>query len=153
MLKQNLFGAIISMAVLSFVVFIVSFSFLSSPMIGFIIFLLGFIALVPAIIFKIPFNSLWPDILFGLLDNGVLAIFVVLGADLFGVLGAVIGGVVGNAITDGFAGIFEGYTYQRMIRHKIKDKRTALSVALGKLAGCFFGAGAVLIAVWFFQLF
>lgn len=58
------------------------------------------------------------------------------------------GGSAANAITDGFAGIFEGWVAEYSRKHKIKEKRTALGSALGKMAGCFFGAGIVFIVAW-----
>ena len=69
-------------------------------------------------------------------------------ADFAGILGAVVGASAGNAITDGFAGLFEGWSADYLRKHKLEDKRTALSASLGKMAGCFFGAGIVLIIAW-----
>lgn len=151
MFKQDLFRAAANVTILSLVIFAVSFFFLDRAEIGFVLVLLGFVSLTPALVFNIPFKSLWPDIFFGLLDNGILAVFIILGADIFGLLGAVVGGVVGNAVTDGFAGIFEGHAWQLLAKHKIKDKRTSLSVAIGKLAGCLFGAGIILIINWLIE--
>ncbi|MBU6447332.1 hypothetical protein KGQ24_00635 [Patescibacteria group bacterium] len=75
-----------------------------------------------------------------------MAIF---GGRIAGVGGAVIGGVVGNAITDGIAGIFEGYWAERMVK---RDHRTILGSAVGKMAGCLFGAGIVLLIAGIFNL-
>ena len=79
---------------------------------------------------------------------GILAIFAIFGAELFGILGAIVGGLVGNAITDGLAGLFEGYEWQKTKKLKIKDKRTILTVAIGKLSGCLLGGGIVLTMAW-----
>ena len=57
-------------------------------------------------------------------------------------------GAVGNAITNGFAGIFEGYVAVKMRKLRIKDERTALSTSCGKLAGCLLGVGVVLTIAW-----
>ena len=149
MKKDGLLSAIISIVVLTLIIILVV-SFLANERlwIGLALILLGLISLIPPIIFKIPIRSLKADIVFGVIDNGILVIFALLGAELFGIWGAIVGGAVGNAITDGFAGIFEGYEAQRMRKLKIGDKRTALSTATGKLAGCFFGAGFVLTFAW-----
>ncbi len=117
-------------------------------LIGPILILFGIVSLLPLGVFKIPFQSIKADIIFGIIDNGLLAIFALAGAEFFGILGAIVGSLVGNAVTDGFAGIFEGYEWQKITKTKIKDKRTALTVAVGKLAGCLFGAGVILTIFW-----
>lgn len=99
-------------------------------------------------IFKVSVKTVWPDIVFGIIDNGFLVIGALIGADFAGVLGAIIGGAAVNAITDGLAGIFEGWTAEYLRKHKIKEKRTALGSALGKMVGCLFGAGIIFIIVW-----
>ena len=53
--------------------------------------------------------------------------------------------MVGNAITDGIAGIFEGYSAEKLREQSIHEERTALKSAVGKMAGCLFGAGVVLV--------
>ena len=55
------------------------------------------------------------------------------------------GGVVGNAITDGIAGIFEGYSAEKLRIQLVPEERTMLKSAIGKMAGCLFGAGIVLV--------
>lgn len=149
MVKDKLLTAVTSIALLTLlIIIVVSFSANQNFIIGPLLIFLGIISFVPAMIFKIPIHSLRPDIIFGVIDNGILAIFALIGAELFGVWGAIVGGAVGNAITDGFAGIFEGHEAQRMRKLKIEDKRTALISATGKLAGCLFGAGIVLTIAW-----
>lgn len=86
-----------------------------------------------------------PDVIFGVIDNGILALMAVIGGEIAGVAGAVIGGVVGNAITDGIAGLFEGYWAEKIS----DDKRTIVGSAVGKMAGCLFGAGIVLVLAGF----
>ncbi len=86
--------------------------------------------------------------IFGVIDNGILVVGAILGADFAGVTGAIIGAATANAITDGLAGIFEGWTAEYLRRHHIYERRTALSSALGKMAGCFLGAGVVFILFW-----
>jgi len=143
--KETLTFAIINIAVLTIIILGVSYLSINQKMlIGPLLILLGIVSLVPALLFKIPLKLLRSDIIFGLIDNGILIIFALIGAELFGIFGAIVGGAVGNAITDGFAGIFEGFDAQKMK----SVKRTALSVAIGKLAGCLFGAGFVLTIGW-----
>lgn len=147
--KNSLLTAVVSTAFLTFIIILAVYFLANQRLaIGPALIVLGLLSLVPSMIFKIPLNSLRADIIFGIIDNGILVIFALIGAELFGVWGAIIGGAVGNAITDGFAGIFEGFEAQRMRKLKIEDKRTALSTATGKLAGCFFGAGLVLTVAW-----
>jgi hypothetical protein len=42
---------------------------------------------------------------------------------------------VGNAITDGIAGIFEGYSAENLRTQLIAEERTMLKSAVGKMAG------------------
>ncbi len=147
--KEGLTISIINIILLSMIILLVSYFFMNKKLvIGPILILLGIISLTPIFLLKIPFQTLKGDIIFGAIDNGILAIFALSGAEFFGILGALIGSLVGNAITDGFAGIFEGQEWQKVTKSKIKNKRTALTVALGKLAGCLLGAGLILTIVW-----
>ena len=147
--KEKLMTAILNIILLTGIILLVSYFFVTQKrIIGPIMILLGIISILPLFLFKVPIRILKAEILFGLIDNGFLAIFALSGAELFGILGAIVGGLVGNAITDGFAGIFEGYEWQKIKKLKLKDKRTALTVAIGKLAGCLFGGGIVLTIAW-----
>lgn len=147
--KEKLMTAILNITLLTVIILLVSYFFVTQKrIIGPIMIMLGIISILPILLFKLPIRILKAEILFGLIDNGALAIFALSGAELFGILGAIVGGLVGNAITDGFAGIFEGYEWQKIKKLKIKDKRTALTVAIGKLAGCLFGGGIVLTITW-----
>jgi len=131
---------------LCIVIFAVSLYFIYySKLIGPVILGLGILCLITLIPFKISIKTIWPDIIFGLIDNGILAILAIFGGEIAGVVGAVIGGVVGNAITDGIAGIFEGYAAEKMRMKNISDQRTMLGSAIGKMAGCLLAAGIVLI--------
>ena len=112
-----------------------------SRLIGFVFVVLALLSLGSLRLFDVKIASTGPDIVFGLIDNGILAVMAVIGGHIAGVAGAIIGGVVGNAITDGIAGVFEGYWAEKMV----SDKRTILGSAVGKMAGCLLGAGAVLI--------
>lgn len=147
--KDNLMTAIINIVLLTIIILLVSYFFVTKKMIiGPVLIALGIISLLPCYLFRANIRILRAEILFGIIDNGILAIFALSGAELFGILGAIVGGVVGNAITDGVAGIFEGYEWQKINKSKIKDKRTTLTVAIGKLAGCLFGGGFVLTIAW-----
>ncbi|MFA5773169.1 MAG: hypothetical protein WC908_00655 [Candidatus Paceibacterota bacterium] len=138
--------AMIKVITLCIIIFAVSTFFIYDvKIIGWVIFALGLLCLVSLTLFNILIKNVWPDIIFGLIDNGILAILAVIGGAIAGVAGAIIGGVVGNAITDGIAGVFEGHMAERLREKKISEERTTLGSAIGKMAGCLLGAGVVLI--------
>lgn len=112
--------------------------------IGPVLILLSLLCLISLFPFKIKWKSALPDIYFGLIDNGILAIMAIFGGHFGGVTGAILGGVVGNAITDGIAGIFEGYSAEKLRLQLVSEERTMLKSAVGKMAGCLMGAGVVL---------
>jgi hypothetical protein len=144
-MKHPFFAAILNILVLCTVILATSAYFIHhTRFIGLIIVGLGVLCLISLIPFHIPLNRIWPDIIFGIIDNGILAIMAIFGGEMGGVAGAVIGGVVGNAVTDGIAGIFEGLIAERSRAAKISDKRTMLGSAVGKMSGCLLSAGAVL---------
>lgn len=123
-------------------VFVVNDAILIGPvMIG-----LAILCVSSLLLFKVNIKEIFPDIIFGVIDNGILAIFAIFGAHFAGVAGAIIGGVVGNAVTDGIAGIFEGHTAERLRLKAVPEERTMLKSSVGKMAGCLLGAGVVLIA-------
>lgn len=147
--KQNLITAVLSIIILSIVVVgIISFFVYQKRLIGFIFIGIGILHLLVLKILNGGLKVAWPDIVFGIIDNGFLVVGAIIGADFGGILGAIIGGGTANAITDGFAGLFEGWTADYLRKKKITQKRTALNSALGKMAGCFFGAGIVLVIFW-----
>lgn len=147
--NKNFISAILTVSLLCIIIGAVSAYFIyNQNLIGFILIGLGFITLLSVKLFGINIKSLGPDIVFGLIDNGILTILAVIGANIAGIVGAIIGGVVGNAITDGIAGLFEGYSAEVSRKKKIDEKRTTLGSAIGKMAGCLFGAGIVLVFVW-----
>ena len=147
--KPGLMTVALSITILTVIIVSVTYFFVTRKMlIGPILIILGMISLIPVILSKISIRILKAEILFGVIDNGILAVFALSGAELFGILGAIVGSLVGNAVTDGIAGIFEGYEWQKTIELKTKNKRNALTVAVGKLAGCLLGAGVVLTIAW-----
>ena len=118
---------------------------------GPVLVLLSLVCLASLIPFKVNLKSVQPDILFGIIDNGILAILAIFGGHFAGVTGAIIGGVVGNALTDGIAGIFEGHSAERLRIELVPERRTMLKSAVGKMAGCLLGAGVVLIVASLFN--
>ncbi|MFA6325159.1 MAG: hypothetical protein WCX46_02950 [Candidatus Paceibacterota bacterium] len=145
-MNKKLIIAMVKVIGICVVIFVVSAFFINSPkIIGWVILLLGFLCLFILKFFKIEIKNVWPDIVFGLIDNGILAILAVVGGSIAGVAGAIIGGVVGNSITDGIAGVFEGHMAERLRESKISESRTMLGSSIGKIAGCLLGAGVILI--------
>lgn len=148
--KNNKFAkAITTFIILSIIVVGVSAYFvLNNALIGPAFLGLGIINLIFLRFAKIKFKSVYPDMVFGFIDNGVLVFAAVLGGTYAGIAGAIIGGAAGNTITDGIGGLFEGYIAEHQRTVKIDNLRTAMSTMLGKMAGCLFGAGIGLILVW-----
>ncbi len=145
-MQKNFITALVNVLILCIIIFSVSAYFIYNPkIIGWAVFGLGLLCIASLSLFKITIKNVWPDIVFGLIDNGILAILAVIGGSIAGVAGAIIGGVVGNAITDGIAGIFEGKLAEKLRERKIREERTMLGSAVGKMAGCLLGAGVVLI--------
>ena len=149
--NHNLIKALTSFVILSIIVIAVSAYFVyDKKAIGFAFLFLGLFSLVFLWFFKINVKSVYPDIIFGVIDNGILVFAAIVGASYAGIAGAIIGGAAGNTITDGIGGLFEGYIAEHQRKYKINNLRTALSTMLGKMAGCLFGAGGGLILAWLF---
>ena len=117
-------------------VIIVFYSMRLGRYVSLVIFGLGLVPLLIAYIFKISLKKMLPDIIFGLIDNSLLIIPAIIGAQLFGAAGALAGAVVGNAISDSIAGIFEGSISVWLHTKGIDSKRTILGSSLGKMSGC-----------------
>jgi len=149
MKKENIVHSLLSVIMLSIVtigaLLLVNYN---QKNIGLLFVAVGLLHLIILKLFGVSFKSVWPDLVFGLIDNGILVIAAIIGADIAGAFGAIIGGSAANAFTDGLAGIFEGWTAQYLRQQKIEEKRTILRSAVGKMAGCFLGAGVVLIIAW-----
>lgn len=132
--------------VLCVVIIAVSAFFINNARwVGLVLIGLAVLCMVSLIPFKVSFRSVEPDIVFGIIDNGILAIFAIFGGHFAGVTGAILGGVVGNAVTDGIAGLFEGHFAERLRLQFVPEERTMLKSAVGKMTGCLLGAGVVLI--------
>lgn len=144
-MKKRLILSVLNILTLCLIISAVSVSLIENDhWMGLALIGLAIFSLVSLIPFKINLKSVLPDIFFGIIDNGILAILAIFGGHFAGVAGAIIGGVVGNAITDGIAGIFEGQVAEKMRAKFISEERTMLKSAVGKMAGCLFGAGIVL---------
>jgi hypothetical protein len=144
-MRKNFFLSVLNIIMLCIIIAAVSISFIdNNKWMGIVLIGLALLCIISLIPFKINLKSVLPDIFFGLIDNGVLAVLAIFGGHFAGVTGAIIGGVVGNAITDGIAGIFEGQMAEKLRARLIPEERTMLKSAVGKMTGCLLGAGAVL---------
>jgi len=145
-MHKKFIPAILNILTLCVIISAISIYFINNhDTMGFILIILSLICVSSLIPFKIKFKTILPDIFFGIIDNGILSIMAIFGGHLAGVVGAIMGGVVGNAITDGIAGIFEGYYAEKLRWQLISEERTMLKSAVGKMAGCLLGAGVVLV--------
>lgn len=150
--RDNLIKAISSLIFLSIVIIAVSAYFIHREnLISTAFIILGILNLIILKTLKINIVGIYPDMIFGAVDNGVLVFTAIIGGAYAGVYGAIIGGAAGNTITDGIGGLFEGYVAEHQRKMKISTKRTTLSASLGKMAGCLFGAGFGLAIVQLIQ--
>ncbi len=145
-MNRRFFLSVLNILTLCIVITAVSLSFIGRDRwMGLVLIVLALLCLASLIPFKINLKSVLPDVFFGIIDNGILAILAIFGGHFAGVTGAILGGVVGNAITDGIAGIFEGRMAEKLRLKFIAEERTMLKSAVGKMAGCLLGAGAILV--------
>lgn len=145
-MRQKFILSVLNILTLCIVIAAVSIFFVEkAEWMGLVLIILALLCIASLIPFKIDFKSILPDIFFGLIDNGILAILAIFGGHFAGVAGAIVGGVVGNAITDGIAGIFEGHAAEKLRLRLVAEERTMLKSAVGKMTGCLLGAGVVLI--------
>jgi hypothetical protein len=112
--------------------------------IGPLVLLMTIIPIIGLVIAKRSIIRALPDLIFGAIDTGLLAIPALWGGTVFGVAGAIAGGVVGDALTDSIAGIFEGGIAEWLRKKGIESSREPVTTSLGKMAGCLFGSGLVL---------
>ncbi len=144
-MRKKLILSILNILALCVTIGAISIYFVdSAKWMGPVLMILGLLCLASLVPFKIKLKSTLPDIFFGVIDNGILAIMAIFGGHIAGVTGAILGGVVGNAITDGIAGIFEGYIAEKLRQESVSEERTMLKSAVGKMAGCLLSAGTVL---------
>ena len=138
-MKKNKRKALEIIIVILLCVIILTVAFFSMRLgrfVSLIIFGLGLIPILIAYVFKINLKKILPDIIFGLIDNVLLIIPAIIGAELFGAVGALAGAVVGNAVSDGIAGLFEGSISEWLHIKGIDSTRTLLGSSLGKMSGC-----------------
>ncbi|MBU4069844.1 MAG: hypothetical protein KJ646_02590 [Nanoarchaeota archaeon] len=152
--NENMLQATISFAI--FAILIIgggAYFVFNKPLIGPVFLGLSLVGLIFLKFFKIKIRSVYPDIIFGIVDNGILLFGVILGGTYAGIGGAIIGGAAGNAITDGLGGLSEGYMAEILRKKRIKNERTSLSTMIGKMMGCLIGAGVGLSLIWLISLF
>src|SRR3989338_7545632 len=102
MKKESIISSILTVVVLSIIIFAtVIFFIYQIKWIGIIFIVLGILCLFVLEFFNRKIETVWPDIIFGIIDNGFLVIGALIGAGFAGVIGAIVGGAATNAITDG----------------------------------------------------
>lgn len=149
MKKESLFFGFLSVLVISLVaVGSLSLAISYKLLIGPTLLCLGLLSMVPLRLGGRSIKSCSADIVFGTIDTSFLGVAALIGANFAGVLGAIVGGAAGDAITDGFAGLWEGKVAQYLRKRGIKEARTPLSASMGKMAGCFLGIGMLLTLLW-----
>ncbi len=149
--RATLIEAIIISAI---IVSVIYFTQDRKEAIGPILIILGFLPWLPLYLAGRGVKSALADIVFGVVNAGILGIMALLGAsfaDILGltdILGAVIGVAIGNTIINGIAGIFEGKAAEYLRNHKVEEERTSLSASMGKMSGCLIGIGIILTIAW-----
>ena len=134
--EKKIMETIIVLLLSAFTAFIAFYSMRLGKFVSLVIFSLGFIPMLIAFLLKIDLKKMLPDIIFGIIDNLILVIPAIIGAELFGTAGALAGAVVGNAISDAIAGYFEGNLSEFLRSKGIDATRTVLGSSLGKMSGC-----------------
>ena len=69
-------------------------------------------------------KALLPDLVFGVVDNGLLVIGAIIGADIGAVFGAVLGAALGNAVSDFAGGYCEGSVAEWLASKGVEHKAT-----------------------------
>ena len=135
--KKRNFLEISIVVILAIITLVIAFfSIRLGRFVSIIIFGLGLIPILVAYILKISLKKMLPDIIFGLIDNLLLIIPAIIGAEIFGAAGALVGAVVGNAVSDSIAGLFEGSISEWLKIKGIDSTRTMIGSSLGKMSGC-----------------
>jgi len=134
--EKKIMETVIVILLSAFTAFIAFYSMRLGRFASLIIFTLGFIPILIAYFLRIDLKKMLPDIIFGIIDNIILVIPAIIGAELFGAAGALTGAVIGNAISDAIAGYFEGNLSEFLHSRGIDATRTVLGSSLGKMSGC-----------------
>ena len=134
--EKKIMETVIVILLSAFTAFIAFYSMRLGRFVSLIIFILGFIPILIAYFLRIDLKKMLPDIIFGIIDNIILVIPAIIGAELFGAAGALTGAVIGNAISDAIAGYFEGNLSEFLHSRGIDATRTVLGSSLGKMSGC-----------------
>ena len=134
--EKKIMEIIVVIFLSTFTALIAFYSMRLGKYVSLIIFAMGFVPLMIAYFLRLDLKKMLPDIIFGLIDNLVLVIPAIIGAELFGAAGALTGAVVGNAISDAIAGYFEGNLSEFLRSKGIDATRTVLGSSLGKMSGC-----------------
>ncbi|NCN87129.1 hypothetical protein GW932_04810 [archaeon] len=151
MMKNTLLKALGILIVLSILVVGGSIYFIYDKLwIGPAYIAIAFIGIFIAKIGGVEIKSIYADVVFGIIDNGVLIFTAILGGKFAGVAGAVLGGAAGNTITDGVGGLIEGKIAAKLKRDNYEGEKNSFTTMIGKVIGCLLGAGIGLILVWLF---
>ena len=134
--ERKILEVIIIILFSAFTIVVAFFALRLGRFVSIVIFGLGLIPILLAYVLKFDLKKLLPDFIFGLIDNSILIIPAILGAELFGAFGALVGAVIGNAVSDAVAGYFEGSISEWLRSKGIKAMRTVLGSSLGKMSGC-----------------
>ena len=147
--KEGFRATLIETIILSaIIVSVIYFTQDRKEAIGPILVILGFLPWLPLYLAGRGIKSALADIVFGVVNTGILSVMVLTGLSLADILGAVIGVAIGNTIINGIAGIFEGKTAEYLRNHKLEEERTSLSASMGKMSGCLIGIGITLTIAW-----
>lgn len=120
--------------------------------VGPVVLALSVIPFVGLLVTRRPLTGAVPDLIFGAIDTGLLTIPALWGGIAFGAAGAIAGGIIGDSLTDAIAGFFEGSIAEWLRGKGIEESRDAVVTALGKMCGCLFGSGVVLVVAFAFGL-
>jgi len=134
--ERKILEVIIIILFSAFTIVVAFFALRLGRFVSIVIFGLGLIPILLAYVLKFDLKKLLPDFIFGIIDNSILIIPAILGAELFGAFGALVGAVIGNAVSDAVAGYFEGSISEWLRSKGIKAMRTVLGSSLGKMSGC-----------------
>ncbi len=151
--NHSILESIISLTGISIVIICVSLYFVfNEKFLGPVFLIFGIFTLMFLRMIKINPNHIYPDLIFGFVDNSLMVFAAIIGGSFGGVPGAVMGSVAGSTIADGISGFFEGFFSEELKGKKYQSKRSVLSSSLGKITGGLFGAGFSLTIVYLIKL-